>query len=146
MKDSLACFIFFVVSILTVGQALAKEPQAYGKFDLKAVIDSLPESSDKPYAEVRLLDNGGLGVRVVRVYHPVPRHHHDFSSTYLSIQSGRALFSIEGGEPFEAGAGEMVFWERGIDHEVVRILSHPLVFLIIDTPTRREGDVQMSTK
>uniref|UniRef100_UPI00192E63C8 hypothetical protein n=1 Tax=Marinagarivorans algicola TaxID=1513270 RepID=UPI00192E63C8 len=49
---------------------------------------------------------------------------------------------IKGSEPFEAAAGDMVFWERGIDHQIIRILEHPLVFLSIDAPTRRHNDVQ----
>ena len=81
-------------------------------------------------------------MRVFRVYNPVPRHNHAYSSTYLYIKSGRGVFRIEGGEEFEAGAGDMVFWERGIDHEVVRIMEHPLTFVAIDTPVRRTDGVQ----
>lgn len=121
---------------------MAQKPVAFGKLDIQSAIAALPESSDKPFEDIRLLDNGEVGVRVFRVYNEVPRHNHAYSSTYLKIESGRALFSIEGVEPFEAGTGDIVFWERGIDHEVTKILEHPLVFISIDAPTRREGDVQ----
>ena len=145
MKQYIAFIAIFILMFMTAKTSFAEGPQTYGKFDLKAAIDSLPESSDKPYADARLLDNGYVGVRVFRVFHPVPRHHHDYSSTYLNIQSGRALLSIEGGEPFEAGAGDMVFWERGVDHEIIRILEHPFTALAVDTPTRRKDDVQRYT-
>ena len=117
-------------------------PQTFGKLDIQTAIDSLPKNSDKPFIDVRLADNGEVGVRVFRVYNPVPTHNHAFSSTYLSIKSGRAIFSIDGGQPFEAAAGEMVFWGRGVNHQVIKILEHPLVFLVIDAPTRRHNDVQ----
>lgn len=118
-------------------------PQPFGKLDVETAASSLPEMSDKPFEDAVLLDNGEVGVRVFRVYHPVPAHSHAFSSTYLTILSGRGVFKIEDGEPFEAGVGDMVFWERGVVHQVVEILEHPLNFLAIDAPTRRAGDVQI---
>lgn len=126
---------------LTISATAQQLPQSFGKIDVLAAIDSLPESSDKPFVDRRLADNGEVGVRVFRVYNPVPTHNHAFSSTYLSIKSGRAIFSIDGGQPFEAAAGEMVFWSRGVNHQVIKILEHPLVFLAIDAPTRRQNDV-----
>jgi len=117
-------------------------PQAFGKLDLNAAIQSLPAKSNKPFVDRRLLDNGEVGVRVFRVYNPVPQHNHAFSSTYLTIASGEAVFRIAGGKPFTAGKGDMVFWERGVDHAVEKITTHPLVFIAIDAPVRREGDVQ----
>lgn len=117
-------------------------PQSSGKLDVQSAIKSLPKESEKPFVEVRLADNAEVGVRVFRVYNPVPAHSHAYSSTYLSIQSGRGIFSIDGGKPFEAGIGDMVFWGRGVNHQVIEILEHPLTFLVIDAPTRREGDVQ----
>lgn len=131
-------FVLFVLSF----NAVAEQPEPFGKLDISAAIKSLPEASDKPYVDVRLVDNGTTGVRVFRVYNPVQRHNHAFSSTYLKIESGRAIFRLEGETTFEAGAGEVIFWQQGIDHEVVEILKEPLVFLAIDTPTRRVDDVQ----
>ncbi|MGB1800335.1 MAG: cupin domain-containing protein [Gammaproteobacteria bacterium] len=137
-------FIFLVTTTFFITNiSFAQEPKSFGNFNVKAAIDSLPETSIKPFVEIRLVDNGEIGVRVLRVYNPVPRHSHAYSSTYLKIESGRALFSIDGGKPFEAGAGDFVFWERGVEHEVLQILEHPLTFLAIDSPTRREGDIQV---
>jgi len=143
MKQYLTFILLITTMLLATKNTLAQEPKAYGSFNVNAAIDALPETSIKPFVDSRLVDNGGIGIRVFRVYNPVPRHNHAYSSTYLKIESGRALFSIDGGEPFEARAGDFVFWERGIDHEVLQILEHPLTVLAIDTPTRREGDVQI---
>lgn len=132
-----------ILSGLCASVARADEgPRDYGRLDLDAAISRLPAQSDKPFVDARLLDNGPIGVRVFRVYHRVPRHHHAFSSTYLVIQSGRARFRLEGKETFVAGKGDMVFWERGVDHEVTEILEAPLVFISVDAPTRREGDAR----
>jgi mannose-6-phosphate isomerase-like protein (cupin superfamily) len=142
MKKHFTLMAVLTAMILTNPASAQQLPQTFGKLDVQAAIDSLPKSSDKPFIDVRLADNGEVGVRVFRVYNPVPNHNHAFSSTYLSIKSGRAIFSIDGGKPFEAAAGEMVFWGRGVNHQVIRILEHPLVFLAIDAPTRRHSDVQ----
>ncbi len=122
--------------------SFAKLPQEFGKLDLTLAINSLPKFSQKPFQDIRLLDNGETGVRAFRVYHPVPIHNHAYSSTYLSIHSGRGLFRIAGGDVIEAGVGDMVFWQRGVNHEVIRILEHPLTFIAIDAPVRRSDDVQ----
>ena len=143
MKQHLTSILLISTMLLATKLSFAQEPKAYGSFNVNAAIDSLPETSIKPFVEVRLVDNGETGIRVFRVYNPVPRHNHAYSSTYLKIESGRALFSINGDKPFEVGAGDFVFWERGVDHEVIQILEHPLTFLTIDAPTRREGDVRI---
>ncbi|MCG8323975.1 MAG: cupin domain-containing protein [Thiotrichales bacterium] len=132
-----------LVTFFTVGTASAEMPIPFGQLGIKSALNSLPEESDQLYVERRLLDNGNIGVRVFRVYKPVPPHYHAYSSTYLSIQSGRALFAIEGGEPFKAGPGDMIFWEKGLVHELIRIIEHPFTALAIDTPTRRKDDTQM---
>lgn len=142
MRQYLTLIFLITTTFFITNISFAQEPKAYGSFNVNAAIDALPETSIKPFVDARLVDNGGIGIRVFRVYNPVPRHNHAYSSTYLKIESGRALFSIDGGEPFEAGAGDFVFWQRGIDHQILQILEHPLTFLAIDTPTRREGDVQ----
>jgi len=135
-------YIAFILTSLLIGNTYAQKPQAYGAVNIQAAIKALPDSSNKPFEEKRLVDNGEVGVRVFRVYNSVPVHNHAYSSTYLKIESGSAIFSIDGGKPFKASAGELVFWERGVNHQVLEVLSHPLVFLAIDAPTRRENDVQ----
>lgn len=142
MKEHFTWVALLTAIILTTPVSAQQLPKTFGKLDVQAAIDSLPISSDKAFIDVPLADNGEVGIRVFRVYNPVPKHNHAFSSTYLSIKSGRAIFSIDGGKPFEAAAGEMVFWGRGVNHQVIRILEHPLVFLALDTPTRRHNDVQ----
>jgi len=142
MTKHLTLMAVLTAMTLTTPALAQKLPQTFGKLDIQAAIESLPQSSNKSFIDVHLADNGEVGVRVFRVYNPVPSHNHAFSSTYLSIKSGRAIFSIDGGRPFEAAAGEMVFWGRGVNHQVIKILEHPLVFLAIDAPTRRQNDVQ----
>jgi len=142
MNTRLVLSVTVLAATLMAGIASAGDGhKAFGKLDITAAIASLPKTSDKPFVDVRLLENGEIGVRVFRVYNPVPRHSHTHSSTYLNIVSGRGIVRIDGGEPFEAGVGDMVFWERNVDHEVVKILEHPFTFLVIDAPVRQEGDV-----
>lgn len=134
---------FAVIFLFSISQiSLAQLPVSFGKLNLKDAIASLPKMNEKPFKSISLLDNGETGVRVFRVYNPVPKHHHAYSSTYLTIYSGRARFRIDSGKLIEAAAGDMVFWERGIDHEVVEIIEHPLIFIAIDAPVRRDDDVQ----
>ena len=116
-------------------------PKRYGKASIAQAITSLPQSSEQLLEDVQLVDNGSLGIRMFRVYGPVPRHQHQYSDTYMHIVSGRGEFAVEDEPPFEAGAGDMIFWVRGTDHQVVRVLEEPLVVYAIDSPTRRLGDV-----
>lgn len=134
--------VLAILLLLISGLTHAQEPQMYGKVSIEKAIAALPKSSDNGFEEIRLVDNGDTGIRVFRVYNPVARHNHSYSSTYLKIESGRGLFRLEGKETFEAKEGDLMFWQRGVDHEVVDIIKGPLVFLAIDTPTRRSDDVQ----
>ena len=142
MKNGLIRSIGLLILISINQTSLAQLPVSFGKLDLNSAIASLPKMSVEPFESIALLDNGETGVRVFRVYNPVPRHHHAYSSTYLKIHSGRGRFRINNGNIIEAGAGDMVFWERGIDHEVVSIIEHPLTFIALDTQVRRDSDVQ----
>lgn len=116
-------------------------PRDYGLLDVAEALASLPESSERTIREVRLLDNGDLGVRVFRIYGPVPEHHHAFSDTLLKVLAGEAEIAIDGGKPFTAAPGDVVFWQAGVPHAVLSVAGGPVDFLAIDTPTRREGDV-----
>ncbi len=141
MKVLLSIGAALVALALSNGAVFAETVERFGTRDLDAAIASLPSESRKPLEEVRLIDTGMVGVRVFRVYNVVPRHSHRYSSTYLTIRSGRGILRIEGGKEIEAGAGDMVFWERGVEHEIVKILEHPYVFIAVDAPVRRQGDV-----
>lgn len=121
-------------------------PRAFGSFKVAETVASLPETSEKIMEERRLIDNATTGVRVFRVYKAVPRHHHKFADTYLQVLSGKAEVAINGGAPFEAGTGDLLFWRASVDHEVVRIIEEPLVFLAFDSPVRRKGDVTFFDK
>jgi quercetin dioxygenase-like cupin family protein len=121
-------------------------PMTFGQIDVESAIKSLPSKSDKALEEVRLIDNGHLGIRVFRIYSPVGRHQHQFSDTYLHILSGKAEFAIEDGETFQAGEGELIFWVKGTDHSVLKIIEHPLVVYAVDGPTRRPNDVLKAPK
>lgn len=144
MKSTLKTFaaiaaVLGIAAIAANGHAV--EPQTFGHLDIGGAVAKLPRTSKHVLEEQRLIDNGLTGVRVFRVYKPVPRHHHKYADTYLYILSGRAEVSINGRKPIVAGAGSLVFWQNGVDHEVTQILDEPLVFLAFDSPVRREGDV-----
>lgn len=113
----------------------------YGRIDVAEAQASLPESSENTIEEARLLDNGDLGMRVFRIYGPVPEHHHTFSDTFLKVLGGEAEIAIDGKKPFTVIPGDVVFWRAGVPHAVFSIAGGPVDFLSIDTPTRREGDV-----
>ncbi len=121
--------------------AEAITPKRYGKANIANAIATLPQTSERVLEDVQLVDNGSLGVRMFRVYGPVPRHQHQYSDTYLHIVSGRGEFAVEDEPAFEAGEGDMIFWVRGTDHRVVRVIEEPLVVYAIDSPTRRPDDV-----
>ncbi len=125
--------------------AEAITPKRYGKANIAEAVAKLPEVSERVLEDVPLVDNGSLGVRMFRVYGPVPRHQHQYSDTYMHIVSGRGEFAVEDEPSFEAGAGDMVYWVRGTDHQVVRVIEEPLVVYAIDSPTRRPGDVVFYT-
>lgn len=114
-----------------------RPPKRYGKANIANAIAALPQASERVLEDVQLVDNGSLGVRMFRVYGPVPRHRHQYSDTYLHIVSGRGEFAVEDEPSFEAGEGDMIFWVRGTDHQVVRVIEEPLVVYAIDSPTRR---------
>ncbi len=126
----------------TVG---AIPPRQYGSVSVTDAVSDLPNTSDKPLEHVHLVNNGAVGIRVFRIYSPVRRHQHRYSDTYLHILSGRAVFAIEDNEPFAAGAGDLLFWQQGTDHQVIRVIEGPLVVYAVDTPTRRLDDVHFAS-
>lgn len=146
MRKSILVMTLLSAGIVGLGSSVgAKDdivvPQAFGKLDIAAAVKAMPETSDRPLVEKRLLDNGTTGIRVFRVYKPVPRHHHKFSDTYLYVLSGEAEVEIEGKTKMIAKAGDLAFWTSGTDHEVTRLVKEPFILLAIDSPFRREGDV-----
>lgn len=145
-KNAMPWLAAIITGLLLTTPVRADEkifPKIFGSADSNAAIASLPEKSEKPFVDRQLIDNGDLGMRVFRVYNPVPRHQHKFSDTYLYIVSGEAEILINGKDKMHGKPGDVLFWQAGVDHEVPRIIKHPLVVLAIDNPFRREGDVHM---
>jgi hypothetical protein len=59
---------------MLTGSTFALEPQFYGKRDITSALKALPTESDNVISEVRLIDNGDIGIRVFRVYDTVAQH------------------------------------------------------------------------
>ena len=70
--------IFLVVSIVFfhVSADELADSSVYGVIELEEAIATLPESSQKIIHDKRLLDEENRGVRVFRLYKPVPAHYH----------------------------------------------------------------------
>ena len=110
-------------------------------FDVKAIAASLPETADTMLIDTRLTDEVAASSRIFRAYHPVPRHYHATCDEYLYLLSGRTTFEVDGGEPRELQAGQMVFFKKGVVHAIPELLEHPVIFLTVDTPRRDPRDV-----
>jgi quercetin dioxygenase-like cupin family protein len=110
-------------------------------FDVQAIAASLPETADTMLIDTRLTDEVAASSRIFRAYHPVPRHYHATCDEYLYLLSGRTTFEVDGGEPRELRAGQMVFFKKGVVHAIPELLEHPVIFLTVDTPRRDPRDV-----
>jgi mannose-6-phosphate isomerase-like protein (cupin superfamily) len=91
--------------------------------------------------DTRLTDEPEASARVFRVYRPTPQHYHATCDEYLLVVSGRARFVVAGGEPFELGPGQLLFFKRGTVHGTPEILEEPFVMLSVDTPRREPKDI-----
>lgn len=136
------CGVIGCVAPHPLPAAEALLPADYGHFDLAAVRAELPKESDRAMVERRLVDNGGTGVRVFRVYRPIAAHYHHYSDTVLKVLAGEADLVIDGGEPLHVQPGDVVFWRAEVVHAVTGVRKGPVDFLAIDTPVRRPDDVQ----
>jgi mannose-6-phosphate isomerase-like protein (cupin superfamily) len=110
-------------------------------FDIQAIAKAFPATADTMLLDTRLTDEPEASARVFRVYRPTPAHYHATCDEYLLVISGRARFVVEGGEPFELGPGQLLFFKRGTVHGTPEILEEPFVMFSVDTPRRDPRDV-----
>ena len=89
-----------------------------------------------------LTEEKAASSRVFRVYRPFPAHFHKTCDEYLLVISGRAKFFLgKGGEPFELGPGQLVFFKQGTVHGATEVLEEPFVVFSVDTPRRDPTDI-----
>jgi mannose-6-phosphate isomerase-like protein (cupin superfamily) len=110
-------------------------------FDIGKIAASLPEAAGTMLVDTRLTDEEAASCRVLRVLRPVPAHYHATCDEYLYLLSGRALFSTGQETPRALGAGQLIFFKKGVVHATHQILEEPLIFLAVDTPRRDPSDV-----
>ena len=110
-------------------------------FDLNRIARAFPENASTMLIDTRLTDEVEASSRVFRIYTRVPAHYHTGCDEYLLVLSGRALFLLEGREPFELGPGELVFFKKGTIHGTAELLEEPFVVFSVDTPRRDPRDI-----
>jgi mannose-6-phosphate isomerase-like protein (cupin superfamily) len=119
-----------------------KDTAATGRFDVRAVAATLPETADTLLVDHYLTDEASASAGVFRVYRPTPPHYHATCDEYLYVLSGRGTFRMgEEREAEEFAPGQLLFFRRGTVHALPAILEEPLVFLSVDTPRRDPADV-----
>jgi mannose-6-phosphate isomerase-like protein (cupin superfamily) len=110
-------------------------------FDINAIAERFPDTASTMLVDTRLTDEREASSRVFRIYTNVPAHYHATCDEYLFVLTGRAMFAMDGGTPFEVGPGQLVFFKKGTVHAIDLIDNKPLVFLSVDTPRRDPSDV-----
>lgn len=113
-----------------------------GRFDLNKIAAAFPETADTMLLDTYLTDKPEASIRVFRIYRDVPPHYHIQCDEVLHVLSGTGTFWID--DPKEEAPfapGHLLVFPRRAVHAVPRILSHPVVFLAIDTPRRAPDDV-----
>lgn len=113
-----------------------------GRFDLKAIAATLPETAQTLLVDTYLTDREAASARVFRVYRPTPPHYHATCDEYLYVLSGRGTFWMgDASQEATVGPGELLFFERGTVHALPSIIEEPVVFLSVDTPRRPPTDI-----
>jgi mannose-6-phosphate isomerase-like protein (cupin superfamily) len=113
-----------------------------GRFDIKAIADTLPASAKTLLVDKYLTDRTEASARVFRVYRPTPPHYHATCDEYLYVFSGRGTFWMkDSSTKSEFAPGQLLFFLRGTIHAMPELLQEPVVFLSIDTPRRLPTDV-----
>jgi quercetin dioxygenase-like cupin family protein len=113
---------------------------AHGTFDLDAIVQRFPATSDTMLIDTRLTDEPEASCRVFRIYRTVPAHYHATCDEYLLVISGRGTISIGDSDPFEVTPGRLVFFQKGTVHGLT-VIEHPFAFLAVDTPRRDPSDI-----
>jgi len=110
-------------------------------FDLNAIANNFPTTSATMLIDTRLTDEKEASSRVFRIYTPVGAHYHATCDEYLIVISGRAMFFLGDGAPFEVGPGQLIFFKQGTPHGTPQILEEPFVVFAVDTPRRDPKDI-----
>lgn len=110
-------------------------------FNIAQLAATLPETAETMLTDIRLTDETAASCRIFRVHRPAPAHYHTSCDEYLYVLTGRAEIHIDGQEPREIGAGEMVFFKKNTVHAMPRIIEEPYTVLAVDTPRRPPEDV-----
>jgi quercetin dioxygenase-like cupin family protein len=81
----------------------------------------------------------GANLTVAHVEFPVgtevPAHSHPHEQVTI-IETGRLRFSVDGGEPFEAGPGELVYVPGNAEHRVE--IVEDAVYIDVFSPVRED--------
>jgi mannose-6-phosphate isomerase-like protein (cupin superfamily) len=112
----------------------------HGAFDLDAIVQRFPPSSETMLIDTRLTDEPEASCRVFRVYRTVPAHYHATCDEYLLVISGRGTIVIGDQAPIEVAPGRLVFFKKGTVHRLT-VIEHPFAFLSVDTPRRDPRDI-----
>jgi mannose-6-phosphate isomerase-like protein (cupin superfamily) len=110
-------------------------------FDLQALAQKFPPSSETMLLDMRLTDEPAASSRLFRIYRPLPAHFHQTCDEYLQVICGRGKFIVDGSEAVELGAGRLLFFRRNVVHSIPEIIEAPLVVFSVDTPRRNPTDV-----
>jgi len=113
----------------------------WGVFNIQAIAGAFPATAATMLIDTRLTDEAEASARVFRVYRATPQHYHATCDEYLLVVSGRARFVVAGGEPFELGPGELLFFKRGTVHGTPELMEEPFVVFSVDTPRRDPRDI-----
>jgi mannose-6-phosphate isomerase-like protein (cupin superfamily) len=120
---------------------VAATPAPHAVFDIPAIARTFPDHSDTMLIDTRLTDEPEASARVFRIYTVVPPHYHATCDEYLFVVSGRGLFFMGDGPPFEVGPGQLLFFKKGVIHGMTAIQEAPVVFMSVDTPRRDPADI-----
>ena len=115
-------------------------PRTHGAYDLDAIVNRFPPTSDTMLIDTRLTDETEASARVFRIYTDVPAHYHKTCDEYLVVLSGRGTIRIGDSAPFEIAPGRLVFFKKGTVHGLT-LIEEPFVFLAVDTPRRDPKDI-----
>jgi mannose-6-phosphate isomerase-like protein (cupin superfamily) len=119
-----------------------KEPvMQTSTFDLQSLAEQFPPTAETMLIDMRLTDETAASSRLFRIYRPVPAHFHKTCDEYLQVISGRGKFIVDGSEPIELGAGQLLFFRRNVVHSIPEVVESPLVVFSVDTPRRDPADV-----
>lgn len=118
------------------------DSKTYGRFDIKKIAASLPETSDTLLVDQYLTDEPDASTRVFRVYRGTPPHYHVHSDEYLYVLSGRGTFWLESEANIaDFGPGDFLFFKKETIHALPDIHEGPVIFLSLDTPRRIPTDI-----